>query len=198
MRIFFLLIRFNEEKWWMRPCVGACETSQLAFIFAVYTETQLHWENLHGWTSKVFSWKIDCAKSMFKNFNFWHSYNFLTEQWHNLCGLVQSEHAIVSHSFFNWKCRMNNDLPRAGLTIGQTGQMPGASRFWGPRVWISKHCFTGFSCFYAVHHAPKLQFFDYCVSIYQVKETDNFGVYRLEWLKRIEPNGTTLNDPRIR
>jgi len=28
--------------------------------------------------------------------------------------------------------------------IGQTGQMPGASRFWGPRAWISKHCFTGF------------------------------------------------------
>ena len=25
---------------------------------------------------------------------------------------------------------------RAGLTIGQTGQMPGASRFGGPRAWI--------------------------------------------------------------
>jgi len=27
-------------------------------------------------------------------------------------------------------------LLRAGLTIGQTGQMPGASCFWGPRAWI--------------------------------------------------------------
>jgi len=35
---------------------------------------------------------------------------------------------------------------RAGLNIGQTGQMPGASRFWGPRSWISKYSFTGFSC----------------------------------------------------
>ena len=36
---------------------------------------------------------------------------------------------------------------RAGLTIGQTGQMPGASRCWGPRAWISKHSFTGFEIF---------------------------------------------------
>jgi len=39
------------------------------------------------------------------------------------------------------------DPARAGLTIGQTGQMPGASHFWGPRAWISKHSFTGFSYF---------------------------------------------------
>jgi len=44
----------------------------------------------------------------------------------------------------------------AGLTIGQTGQIPGASSCWGPRAWISKHSFTGFSCFQAVHHASKL------------------------------------------
>jgi len=25
---------------------------------------------------------------------------------------------------------------RAGLTIEQSGQMPGASRFWGPRAYI--------------------------------------------------------------
>jgi len=30
---------------------------------------------------------------------------------------------------------------RAGLTIGQTGQMPRASRIWGPRAWMSKHSF---------------------------------------------------------
>jgi len=35
----------------------------------------------------------------------------------------------------------------AGLTIGQTRQMPRASRFWGPRAWIWKHCFTGFLMF---------------------------------------------------
>jgi len=26
------------------------------------------------------------------------------------------------------------DMSRTGLTIGQTGQMPGASCFWGPRA----------------------------------------------------------------
>jgi len=35
---------------------------------------------------------------------------------------------------------------RAGLTIEQTGQMPGASRSRGPRAWLSKHSFTVFSC----------------------------------------------------
>jgi len=45
---------------------------------------------------------------------------------------------------------------RAGLAIEQTGQMLGALRFWGPRAWMSKHTFTGFSYFSAVHHASKL------------------------------------------
>jgi len=45
------------------------------------------------------------------------------------------------------KCTSCVSGGRAGLTIGQTGQMPGASRFWGPRVWISKHSFSGFSYF---------------------------------------------------
>jgi len=36
---------------------------------------------------------------------------------------------------------------RDGLTIGQTGQMPVASKFWGPRPWISKDSFPSFSYF---------------------------------------------------
>jgi len=36
---------------------------------------------------------------------------------------------------------------RAGLTTGQTGQLPGASRFWGPRARIPKHSLTAFLCF---------------------------------------------------
>ena len=45
---------------------------------------------------------------------------------------------------------------RAGLTIGQTGQMPGASRFGGLALECQNIPFTGFSCFWAVHLAPKL------------------------------------------
>jgi len=42
-----------------------------------------------------------------------------------------------------WGCRFpRRGTGRTGLTIGQTGQMPGASRFWGPRLSISKHSFT--------------------------------------------------------
>jgi len=44
---------------------------------------------------------------------------------------------------------------RAGLTVGQTGQMPGASRFWRLRACIANESFF-FSCFEAVHHASKL------------------------------------------
>jgi len=40
-------------------------------------------------------------------------------------------HIIMgSHGWRNAR----TDLGRAGLTIGQTGQMPKASRFWGPRA----------------------------------------------------------------
>jgi len=38
-------------------------------------------------------------------------------------------------------------VPRAGLTIGQTGKMPGASRFWWSRAWISKHSLLDFQVF---------------------------------------------------
>jgi len=42
--------------------------------------------------------------------------------------------------------RMNGfGVSRAGLTIGQTGQMPGDLRFRVARAWISKHSFTVFS-----------------------------------------------------
>jgi len=33
---------------------------------------------------------------------------------------------------------------KGGITIGQIGQMPAASRLWGPHAWILKHSFTGF------------------------------------------------------
>jgi len=42
---------------------------------------------------------------------------------------------------------LNGPVVRAGLIIGQTGQMPEASRFWGTCAWISKHSFNGFSYF---------------------------------------------------
>jgi len=62
---------------------------------------------------------------------------------------------------------------RAGLTIGQIGRLPGASR-------LNIKTLLGFSCLQAVHHASKLQSF----------LTLAFIVF--EWLKRIEPNSTTL------
>jgi len=53
---------------------------------------------------------------------------------------------------------------RAGLTIGQTGQMPGASRFWGPRASIPKHSVTVFLMYSGWSPRVKMvQLFDYCV-----------------------------------
>jgi len=61
---------------------------------------------------------------------------------------ISANHNLKSK--MHWKKKSSSVtallLVRAGLTIEQTGQMPGASHFWGLRAWMSKHSFTGFSC----------------------------------------------------
>jgi len=69
-------------------------------------------------------------------------------------------------------CSVDRVRTRAGLTIGQTGQMPGASRL------NIKTLFYWFFMFIGCSPRIKIvELFDYCVNI-RVEETDNFGIYR--------------------
>ena len=57
-----------------------------------------------------------------------------------------------------------------------------------------------FLCFYAVHHSSNMQsFLITAYSIYcRLRKLTTLAFIVFEWLTRIEPNSTTLNDPRIR
>jgi len=83
-------------------------------------------------------------------------------------------------------------IGRAGVTIGQTGQMPGASRLNIKTLLYWIFMFLGCS--------PRLQIvelFDYCV-YHRLRSLTNLALIVFEWLTRIEPNRITLYYPRIR
>ena len=83
-------------------------------------------------------------------------------------------------------------IGRAGLTTGQTGQMPGASRLNIKTFLYWIFMFLGYS--------PRLkivEIFDYCV-YHRLRNLTNLAFIVFEWLKRIKPNRITLSDPRIR
>ena len=90
--------------------------------------------------------------------------------------------------------RMNGfGLSRAGLTIGQTGQMPGASPFWGPHAWISKHSFTVFHSVRLFTMRQNCRAFWLLHLVYRSGKLITLSFIVFEWLKRIEPNSTTLS-----
>jgi len=68
---------------------------------------------------------------------------------------------------------------RAGLTIGQAGKCP------GPRAWISKHSFTGFSFFrlFTTHQIWRA-FWLPCL-VYRSGKLITLAFVVFEWLKRI-------------
>jgi len=76
--------------------------------------------------------------------------------------------------------------------LGKPGKCP------GPRAWISKHSFTGFSYFYAVHHALSRRDFLLLRVVYRSGKLITLAFIVFDWLQRIEPNSTALHDPRIR
>ena len=85
-------------------------------------------------------------------------------------------------------------MTRAGLTIGQTGQMPGALRLNIKTLLYWFFIFLG--CWPRV---KIVEFFEYCVwYIGQGNKLITLAFIVFEWLKRIEPNSTALYHPKIR
>ena len=91
-----------------------------------------------------------------------------------------------------------NAICRAGLTIGQTGQMPGASRFWGPGAWISKSPLMVFHVFKLFTTRQNCRAFWLLRLEYTLRKLTTFAFKVLSDsdLKSIEQNSTTLYDPR--
>ena len=109
---------------------------------------------------------------------------------------VQFECYWKNVTYFQFRSGAACVTPRAGLTIGQTGQMPRASRFWGPRAWIPKHSFTGFSYFRLFTTRQNCRGFWLLRLAYRPGKLLTLAFIVFEWLKRIEPNSGALYDPR--
>ena len=77
---------------------------------------------------------------------------------------------------------------RAGLTIGQTGQMLGASRFCGSSACLSKRSFAGFSCFKLFSMRQNCRSFWLLRLVYRLRKPRNLPFNVFEWL---EKNRTT-------
>jgi len=76
--------------------------------------------------------------------------------------------------------------------------MLGASHFWGPRTWISKHSFTGFHVLRLLTMQQNCRAFWLVPLTYSLRTLTTLAFIILEWLTRIEPKSTTLYDPWIR
>jgi len=70
----------------------------------------------------------------------------------------------------------------------------------GPRAWISKHAFTdlSFSIFRLFTTRQNCRAFWLLRLVYRSGKLTTFALIVFEWLKIIEPNSTTLYDPRFR
>ena len=86
---------------------------------------------------------------------------------------------------------------RAGLTIGQTVQMPGASRFWAPLEHQNTPLLV-FHVFRLFTTRQNCRAFWQPLLVYSLRKLTTLAFIVFEWLKRIQPDSTTLYDPRIR
>ena len=78
---------------------------------------------------------------------------------------------------------------RAGLTKEQNGQMSGASHFWEPRAWISKHSFTDFSYFSLLTTPQNWRAFWLLRLVNsRLRKLTTLAFIIFEWFKRVEPN----------
>jgi len=82
---------------------------------------------------------------------------------------------------------------RAGWTIGQTGQMPGASR-----LNVKTFLLMVFHIFRLFTTRQKCRDFWLLRLVYRLRKLTTLALIVFEWLKRIEANSTTFYDPRIR
>jgi len=89
-----------------------------------------------------------------------------------------------------WVSILGLVLGRAGSTIGQTGQMPGASRL-NIKTLLVLHIFGLFTT------RQNCRAFSLLRLVYRVSKLTPLVFIDFELLQRIEPNNTSRYDPRI-
>jgi len=91
-------------------------------------------------------------------------------------------------NFFSFNSALGVYIQLSRINHWGTGQMLGASRFWGPGACLSKHSFADFSCFKLFSMRQNCRAFWLLPLVYRLRKLRTLPFIVFEWL---EKNWTT-------